>query len=121
MNSERTHQLQLSVFGQLESNKKWPIVGHNTGACLLSSFCLLTAALLMNLGSSSIPLKPNEAAGRHSVAMTVLHYTTSLPGPIYFPAVQTSPGEKNNCEVRVRSRLPIQQVTNFLPAACLVD
>lgn len=90
MNSERTDQLQLSVFGQLESNKKWPRVGHNTGACLLSSLCLLTAALLMNLGTSSIPLKPNEAVGRHSVAMTVLHYATSLPGPIHFPAVQTN-------------------------------
>jgi len=79
------------VFGQLESKKKWPMVGHNSSACLSSPLCLLIAAILVSLGPSSIPQKPSEALGRHSVAITVLHYTASLRGPIYFPiAVQTN-------------------------------
>lgn len=87
--SKRTDQLPLSVFDRLENNKKWPMLGHNSSACLLSSLCLLTAAL-MNLGTSRKPSKLNEVVGRHSVAVTVLRYTTSIPGPIYFPIVQTN-------------------------------
>lgn len=74
----------------------------HAGACLLSSLCLLKAAL-MNLGTSSKPLKPNEMVGRHSVAVTVLHCTASIPGPIYFPTVQIQTGEKSNCEVSQKS------------------
>lgn len=36
------------------------MVGHNSGACLLSSFLFLPASLLMSLGASSNPLKPND-------------------------------------------------------------
>lgn len=86
--TERTNQLTLSVFDQLVNNKKWPMLGHNLSVWLLSSLCLLTAAL-MSLGTSSKALKPNEVVGRHSAAMTVLHYSTSIPGPIYFPIAQT--------------------------------
>lgn len=86
--SKRTNQLQLSAFDRVENNKKWPMLGHKLNVCLLSSLCLLTAAL-MSLGSSSKPLKPNEVVGRCSVAMTVLRYTTSIPGTIYFSILQT--------------------------------
>lgn len=86
---ERTNQLTLSMFHQLVSNKKWPMMGHNLSVCLLSSLCLLREPH-MSLGTSSKALKPNEVVGRPSVAMTVLHYSTSIPGPIYFPIVQTN-------------------------------
>lgn len=87
--SKRTDQLPVSVFDQLDNKKKWSMLGHNSSGCLLSSLCLLTAAL-MSLGTSKKPSKLNEVVGWHSVAVTVLHYTTSIPGPIYFPIVQTN-------------------------------
>lgn len=60
---ERTDQLQLSGLGQLESNKKWPMVGYNFEACLAFSLCLLTAALLHAPGSQQHPLEVKWGGG----------------------------------------------------------
>lgn len=60
--SKRTDQLPVSVFDQLDNKKKWSMLGHNSSGCLLSSLCLLTAAL-MSLGTSKKPSKLNEVVG----------------------------------------------------------